>query len=113
MTARRECRECGATLCASPWFCSDPCRKAFNNRRLVRGAELYDLLMCWRYERALAAKLHVWRAACRLMAKYRQEDAQARAGRQSWKRPTEILERHVYLSAQSMTGNAGGARRAA
>ena len=107
------CRECGAGTRGSPTFCSDPCRKAFNNRRLVRGAELYDLLMCWRYERALAARLHVWRAVCRLLAKYRGEDRAAREGRQSWKRPTEILGRHVYLSSTTISNNAGGARRAA
>ena len=109
------CQECGGSTAhkLNASFCSDHHRKDFNNRRLVRGAELYDLLMAWRYERALAAKLHVWRAACRLMAKYRAEDRDARAGRKSWNPARVILHRHTYLSAQVMTDNAGGARRVA
>jgi hypothetical protein len=61
------CTECGAPFLAHARlarhaeFCGTECRKAFNNRRAMRGATLYDLFMTLRYERGLAAKLHVWR----------------------------------------------------
>ena len=32
-------------------FCSQSCRKSFNNRRATRGALLYDLCMKWRKDR--------------------------------------------------------------
>lgn len=40
----RKCSECGTTakMQGRGEFCSTPCRKKFNNRRMLCGAELYD-----------------------------------------------------------------------
>jgi len=47
------CLYCKTPLLKKAWrkFCSQPCRKAFNNRRATRGAILYDLCMKWRKHR--------------------------------------------------------------
>lgn len=94
----RICSECGCeftTATAHGDFCSSPCRKSFNNRRALRGAELYDLFMALRYERELAAKLKVWKVICRLAAGYRADDIAERDGRKSWRSIRKVLERHV------------------
>lgn len=96
------CIECGASYGAATArseFCSSVCRLAFNNRRLQRGAELYDLVMAWRYQRKIATALHVMRAICRLAQQYREEDAKHRSGRLSWRSPKAIILRRPYLNA--------------
>lgn len=112
--AARICAECAETYTsgkAHADFCSAACRKAWNNRRALRGAELYDLLMALRYDRAAASKLKVWRAVCRLASGFRDDDLAARAGRQSWRDPREILERRPYLLATTVARNVAGRRR--
>lgn len=105
--AARICGECGAAYTsASPTveFCGEPCRKAFNNRRAVRGAEMYDLFMAMRFDRAAAKRLQVWRALCRMASHFHAEDARDRAARPSWRAPAKILERRPYLLATTITG---------
>ena len=48
-----KCLYCATPLLKKAWlkFCSNPCQKAFNNRRATRGAILYDLCMKWRKDR--------------------------------------------------------------
>lgn len=99
---KRTCPECGESHeahRADADFCSGPCRKAFNNRRLVRGAELYDLMMVLRHERGVAKALGVWRLVCRLTQGYRDEDVRERAGRPSWRPARKVIARHPYLDA--------------
>lgn len=51
MTKPHECQECGSPIGErrkGQMFCSSPCRQAFNNRRMQRGAELYDLFRALR-----------------------------------------------------------------
>lgn len=67
---------------------------------MVRGAEIYDLLMIARYEREAATKNKVWRAINRLAAKYRDEDKAERDGRRSWRRLRAIIETKVFLWAE-------------
>ncbi|MET0653671.1 MAG: hypothetical protein ABWY63_14265 [Hyphomicrobiaceae bacterium] len=46
------CDECGSqfqTNCVTAKFCSTECRKTYNNRRAIRGAELYDFMMLRRF----------------------------------------------------------------
>jgi hypothetical protein len=98
----RCCLECGEPFAATRIgedFCGTPCRKSFNNRRLVRGAEIYDLFMALRYQRPLAEKLKLWTALCRAAAGYRREDDRERAGRPSWGDPAKIIDRRPYLRA--------------
>lgn len=109
----KACQECGSdftpqTLHAE--FCSTACRKGFNNRRAVRGAELYDLFMTLRYDRKLAAKLKVWKLLCRMAMGYRREDQAERAGRKSWGATSRIIAARPYLQATTVASNIMGAR---
>ena len=71
----------------------------FNNRRAKRGAELYDLFMALRHDRATATLFKVWRLLNRLAALFREEDRLGRDGRRSWRHPAAIIERRPYLKA--------------
>ena len=61
MCTEKSCVECGGAFNAvsrktaagvnKSRFCGTPCRKKFNNRRMVRGAILYDLSMTMRKDR--------------------------------------------------------------
>lgn len=83
-------------------FCGQACRKAWNNRRLVRGAELYDLVMALRWDRAAATGLHVFTALSRMAAGFRREDLDQRAGRRSWSPPARVIARRPYLRAERL-----------
>lgn len=81
------CQECGAafkTRQASAMFCSPQCRKAFDNRRMKRGAELYDLLMVTRFDRSDAGRKGTQSELSSLASAYRRADKVKRAGRKSW-----------------------------
>lgn len=58
-------------------FSSDAARTAWNNRVKARGVEVYNLLMIWRFERPVAAKLKVISLLCRMIARWRAEDREA------------------------------------
>lgn len=107
----RCCLWCGspvASLVAEAEFCGTPCRKAFNNLRAMRGAELYDLFMALRHDRAVATRFKVWRLLNRLAAIFRAEDKAERAGRMSWRSPAAILARRPYLAAERLTSQGRG-----
>jgi hypothetical protein len=115
-TLQRSCAECGAPFYVSARYahaqcCSTLCRKSFNNRRMTRGALLYDLFMTSRYERKLAKKLKLWRMICRLAMDFRREDRDQRAGRKSWGDAREVIRQRPYLHAVVVTDNAAGVRR--
>lgn len=91
-TEQRHCMECNAVLAPrkakgpQPKFCSQKCRADFNNRRMTRGAEMYDYVMSGRFERATHAGS--WRPTLTLMAThFRDQDKRDRDGRQSWHTP--------------------------
>lgn len=86
---RHICRECGCDLAPlglrkGAVFCTPVHRKAWNNRRMVRGAELYDLLMADNYERDLRGEHKLLGLAHSLMRAYRDSDKHLRNGRKSW-----------------------------
>jgi hypothetical protein len=87
-SANCDCLECGNALTASRQperlFCSTVCRQAFNNRRMQRGAELYDLFRALRRERAEAKQLNIWTQICRLELAWQMEDEKTRQGRKSY-----------------------------
>lgn len=90
------CKECGTDVTPSRqrrMFCCTACRQRFNNRRLERGAQLYDLFMSMRYEREKAADLGVWAIMCRIAKDFREEDDRDRDGRKSWQPPHSVIER--------------------
>lgn len=80
-----ECRECGVQHNTKGAFCCTPCRQSWNNRRLQRGAALYDLFMIVRYQRGVAKLYGIWTIVCRVAQTWREEDVRERAGRQSWR----------------------------
>ena len=107
LTRVHACLECGRTNTRKGDFCSKDCRSVFNNRRKVRGAELYDLYMAHRFERSVATDLGVFQAINRLAANFREEDRSDRDGRRSWRRPGTVLEERPYLKAVTMRVRAG------
>lgn len=97
-----ECLECGKpaiSTAVNAEFCCSPCRKAWNNRRLVRGAELYDFMMVLRFDRGRAKALRLWTMLCRLVAIFREEDWNERAGRRSWSPAEQVMEKKAFLHA--------------
>lgn len=92
----RECLECGgdipAQAQATAEFCCRACQKSWGNRRMQRGAQLYDLWMVARYERGLARARGVWTIMCNLARAYRDSDKHLRAGRRSWRRIDAVME---------------------
>ena len=98
----RTCRECGTKFelaetrhggaQTAQRFCSTLCRKTWNNRRMTRGAEAYDVICGIRRERATAKAEDLWTVLCRLEATWREEDE--RDGRpQSYYPPREAKMR--------------------
>jgi hypothetical protein len=113
MTSRC-CRECGGGF--SPKrdtreFCSPRCRAAFNNRRLRRGAHLYDLVMEWRFRRTAAAESGAQSLLCRMAAAFKAEDDLERPGLQSWDDVGRVRERNSHLVATVVGVNVAGNRR--
>lgn len=78
-------------------FCSSPCRSAFNNRRALRGAEIYDIFMAMRYQRHKAKGL--WTLLCALAQAFREEDQRRRKDFVSWLDPDTVLARKPWLTA--------------
>lgn len=100
LDACRTCPECGAAFAAlrdHGAFCSVACRKAFNNRRAMRGAFFYDLYMHFRFARQDARRLNIFAAMNRLASLFRADDIKARDGRQTWQSPTVVFERYPYI----------------
>ena len=100
-TKRHACRECGKPLDggrkASMEFCATPCRIAWRNRRMSRGAELYDLFMAMRYDREQAKLLGLWKLMCRMAQLWNEEDKAA--NRQSYFPPKRAKEQFLHLQA--------------
>lgn len=99
---RHCCRECLEPLPAdrkqSMEFCSIPCRLNWRNRRMSRGAELYDLFMAMRYDREKSKILGVWNLMCRMAQVWNEEDKAA--GRQTYFRPEIVVEKNLHLRAE-------------
>ena len=95
MTTKPQCcKECGSpqtTTRRGKGFCSDRCRVVFNNRRLQRGADLYDLFRALRRERDEAKTLNIWTEICRLEKIWQDEDETMRPGRRSYIEPRRAL----------------------
>lgn len=94
MTKPHKCQECGDPISArrqGQEFCKPSCRQTFNNRRMQRGAELYDLFRALRRERADAKGLGLWTEICRLELNWQIEDDAKRPGRRSYMPPTKAI----------------------
>lgn len=58
-------------------FINQGARQDWNNRRKMRGAAVYDLLMGWRYDRPVATALGVFSTVCSLLRQWHEEDKAA------------------------------------
>ena len=108
--AHNHCKECNNDLTGrAKEFCSSPCRMAFNNRRMKRGAEIYDLFRAMRRERDQAKALGIWSEMCRLELRWHQEDEAERPGRKSYVAPATAL-RNLRETGRLMMGEFVGAQ---
>jgi len=93
-TFKRECTECGDAFIgkkAHAEFCSTACRKNFNNRRAMRGAQLYDAMMNLRYARADAKVNDIdYTFLCRMAEKFNRDDEILREGRRSYRKAQDV-----------------------
>lgn len=101
LTRPRTCRECGKPLSnemkANADFCCTGHRIKWRNRRMSRGADLYDCFMALRYDRG-AAKLHgLWALMCRMASDWHEEDQ--KAGRRTYFPPKETVQRNIQHMA--------------
>lgn len=97
------CRECGTATESTrkpKIFCSAVCLNTHTNRRRERGAQLYDLFMAVRYDRAKAKDLNAWTKLCRLAESFHDEDLAT--GRQSTLDLATVLEKRADLGAQKV-----------
>lgn len=101
LTKPRTCRECGKPLDpdrkANTEFCATACRIAWRNRRMSRGADLYDAFMAMRFDREAAKDKGLWALMCRMASNWNEEDKTA--GRQSYFPPDETVMRNVQRQA--------------
>lgn len=107
------CRECGIGFearRASTEFCSAACRRVFNNRRLLRGGQLYDLVMEWRHRRTAAAAAGAQTLLCRMAAAFKAQDDRERDGRLSWNDVEHVRARNAHLAANIVGKNVDGIR---
>ncbi len=105
-TKQHHCKDCGTALTARKTetgrqaeFCSTECRKAFNNRRAMRGSVFYDIIMSGRYNRKGNPD---YISTMTMIARYfREADEKVREGRPTWSEPnggerdvlTEVIQR--------------------
>lgn len=88
-----ECWETGRSLLNShpgSRFIDTKARTDWNNRRKLRGALVYDLLMAWRYDRPIATALGVFSTICKMLRQWHAEDEEA--GRVGYLPPAMALE---------------------
>ena len=100
----RECLECGGSIpkrkTGKPAeFCSGPCRQSWKNRRMLRGAIIYDLVMDWRFNRGDTGP-DALKLLCKAAATFNHEDKTERDGRRSNRRYDDV--RLAYPEFQSI-----------
>jgi hypothetical protein len=111
----RCCRECGASFSAkrdTREYCDASCRRTWNNRRVSRGAILFDAVMAWRFERNAFEEVCGRRLFSQLASVFRAEDERQRAGRRSWDDARRVKQRNPEIFASVVIGtNVAGNRR--
>lgn len=75
-------------------FCSQACSKTFNNRRMTRGAELYDYFMSVRYLRHTHSGMLA--VMSQMASKWRDDDEAERDGRFSWVPPDPTADPRAF-----------------
>lgn len=104
---KRVCRECGSEVVQSRKgptsdFCSVKCRQAWKNRRMQRGAMLYDAIMNWRFNRKNGNDKAAWQAITRMAATFNQEDKDQRDGRRSYRPLKDVLQDNPWINSIHM-----------
>ena len=99
------CPECGAAVTQPKrgqrrQFCCDAHRRAFNNRRQMRGAQLADMFMALRYDRDAANEAGVWGFMCRMAEAWRNEDREA--GRESFGDYQKFMAENMHLNPSAV-----------
>jgi hypothetical protein len=105
----KTCRECGAAFKArraSAEFCSKTCRADFHNRRARQGADLFDVLMAWRFDRANAKGLLT--LLCRMASAFKADEKRDRDGRPSWNNADRLKMHHVHFRATVVARDIAG-----
>lgn len=106
MTKREcHCAECNAVYepaKAGQRFCSATCSKAFNNRRMTRGAILLDLLMTdyTNRQHPMRESGTLQKVARRLLSRWRDEDRAA--GREHCADPTAMIRNDMTLTMDAI-----------
>lgn len=93
------CAECFQSVRVEAEFCSDQCRKCWHNLAMVRGRDLYPLVMAWRdRSRANAEESRqALSAICRLVRTYHEEDRRERGGRKSYDTVADVKSRLAHI----------------
>lgn len=97
--SKHTCKECNNPFESRQYnaaFCGAPCQRAFNNRRLQRGAVLYDLLMIEAYDPEAFKRHGLAERRQELIERFHEEDTAANRKR-SWKRANEVMYDTVAL----------------
>ncbi len=100
-----DCLNCGKELVTQkfgppPDFCSKKCRQEFRNRRMIRGALAYDVLMNWRFRRQSGKE--ALNLLCRMAATWNQEDKEERDGRRSFQKLDDVIQSNPHYSRVDM-----------
>lgn len=90
-----------ADMKANSEFCGTQCRIGWRNRRMSRGADLYDCFMSLRYDRTTAKEKGLWALMCRMAQSWNEEDH--KAGRnQTYFPAEEVRKRNVRHTATTL-----------
>lgn len=92
MLKKHSCIECNGEFTSRQYnadFCSGACRKTFNNRRLTRGAVLYDFTMLIASAEP-GPRGALERRRDKIIARWRQEDHAAKRRRMT-KRLSDVM----------------------
>jgi hypothetical protein len=111
----KNCSDCGKRFelkRADGEFCSAPCRRNFGNRRMLRGAAFYDLVMATRFDRDAAETQGAWSLLCRMAAAFKAEDDAERASRKSWDNTAKVRARNPSMVAKLVGVNVAGGKSA-
>ena|SRR5881628_67006 len=104
-TAKRlnACCECGGPITSvrhDAAFCTPKCRKAYNNRRMQRGAELIELYWHTRFNRQEAIEFGIRTIMDNMVSTWNEEDKAA--GRRHAAPLKELMQRNIrYIAVRS------------
>jgi hypothetical protein len=92
-----KCIECGADHGRASEFCSNKCKQTFHNRRAMRGAIAYDMLMSMRFDRNGDIKMNEMRQLMQTVAtEWRQEDIKA-GRKKTWSSVKDWLAKNPWV----------------